>query len=656
MTKQENKTQFWQLALIPTILAFLLYANTLGHQYALDDGLVIQNNVHVQKGLSGLGEIFTTNMLNGINGFNDGLFRPTLLATFAFEIELFGNDPFMFHLFNVMYYMLSAFILSLLLFKLFKNYHVLIALSIALIFVVHPVHTEAVANLKGRDEILAFLFSILSIFYFVKLFEKDKILHLGLGTLFFVLAFISKESAITLVGGIPLTLYFFTNAKKEKYYKVVGTLVVTSGLLLLWHNHIISGMAREMDEGIVSALNNSVVSTDNMLERLSTGAFIQLLYVWKLVVPYFLSHDYSYNQIPVINLVDPKTIGGLILIGGILFVAYKGLIKKNPISFGILFFFFGIITVANVFFYIGATFAERFLYTPSLGYAIILGMALSMLIKQNLNDGNLKIIEILKKNTVYTLVLVSILGLYSFKTITRNKEWENNATLFGADVKIATNSARIHYNWGTELYRQATEMPVGPQRTAKAEAAAIELGISVEIWPKYLDAWNNLGNCQKVAGNLPAAIAAFKQAITVEPTYFKAYYNGAYAFYAAKEYANCIAYLEIYVQNRSVQHGAYYTLGMANGSLGNFDHAIHYLKLALQSKPDYVQAMKDLGTAYGMKKDFANSIEVSLRAVELDPYDYTVLRNIAVGYHHLGQPEKYAEYIFKSEQAKAGGR
>ncbi|NQY66272.1 MAG: tetratricopeptide repeat protein [Flavobacteriales bacterium] len=651
-----NNIQAWKLALIPAILAFFLYANTLDHQYALDDGLVLINNTLVQDGLGSLGEIFTTNMLNGINGFNGGVYRPTLIASFALEVELFGNNAFISHLFNVLYYALSVFVLGILMFRLFNKYHVLIPLSITLLFAVHPVHTEAVANIKGRDEIFAFLFSISSMLFFIKYIDTNKLLNAALGLLFFMISFISKESAITLIAVIPLMLHFFTDTNKEKIFKVLGALAAVTAILLWWHHHVISGMTRAMDDGIVSALNNSVVSTDSLIERLATGAYIQLLYVWKLIVPFYLTHDYSYNQIPVVGLFHAKSLGGLAVIIGLLFVAYKGLMKKDPISFGILFFFFTIITVANVLMYIGATFAERFLYAPSLGYAMVVGMLLPKLMRDKVLDLSSGVIQVLKNNKIYALVLIVLLSLYGARTIDRNKDWENNDTLFSNDVKIATESARIHYNWGTELYRQANDIIDIERRKNMAAKGAAELEMAVAIFPEYLDAWNNLGNCYKLTEEYDKAIFSFNSALQFDPGYSKAYYNGGFAFYDAKDYKNCITYLSNYLQLKQADYGLYYLIGKSYGNLGDFDNAITYLKLSLTLKPDYLTAMKDLGAAYGMKKDFKNSIEISLKAIKQDPNSINVLRNIAVGYYNLGDEPKYIEYLARSKAAEEAAK
>ena len=287
---------------------------------------------------------------------------------------------------------------------------------------------------------------------------------------------------------------------------------------------------------------------------------------------------------------------------------------------------------------------------------MVVGMLLPKLMRDKVLDLSSGVIQVLKNNKIYALVLIVLLSLYGARTIDRNKDWENNDTLFSNDVKIATESARIHYNWGTELYRQANDIIDIERRKNMAAKGAAELEMAVAIFPEYLDAWNNLGNCYKLTEEYDKAIFSFNSALQFDPGYSKAYYNGGFAFYDAKDYKNCITYLSNYLQLKQADYGLYYLIGKSYGNLGDFDNAITYLKLSLTLKPDYLTAMKDLGAAYGMKKDFKNSIEISLKAIKQDPNSINVLRNIAVGYYNLGDEPKYIEYLARSKAAEEAAK
>ncbi|MGI8893890.1 MAG: glycosyltransferase family 39 protein, partial [Bacteroidia bacterium] len=201
------------LASIIAIFSFLLYANTLGHNYTVDDVTVITSNKIVQKGVDGIGEIFSTPYRKGYWDRNENMYRPLSVVMFALEWEMAPNKPWLGHLMNVLLYSLTGFLIFYALAGLLNNYknHLAIAFASAMLFAAHPIHTEVVANIKSRDEILALLFCVLSGFSFVKYFDINKIGWLIISIFSFALALFSKENAITFLVIFPLTVYFFRN-------------------------------------------------------------------------------------------------------------------------------------------------------------------------------------------------------------------------------------------------------------------------------------------------------------------------------------------------------------------------------------------------------------------------------------------------------------
>ena len=157
-------------SLVIVLSTVVLYFNTLKNDYALDDALVLNENQFVKQGVKGLKNIFKYDSFRGFFGtekklVQGGRYRPLSLATFAVEYDLFGLKPRVHHAVNIILYGILGigifyFLRNIL--QLFAVAHSIeIAFFTTLIFMVHPVHTEVVANIKGRDEILAMLFGIL---------------------------------------------------------------------------------------------------------------------------------------------------------------------------------------------------------------------------------------------------------------------------------------------------------------------------------------------------------------------------------------------------------------------------------------------------------------------------------------------------------------
>ena len=234
-------------AIIVALLAFVIYANSFSDEFAHDDGIVIVKNEYVLEGFAGIKDIMTKDaydsyyrQLNTTNQLSGGRYRPLSIVTFAIEQQFMGPVPLdkidstlkqsisygvsgpqqahlikamhVRHVVNVLFYMISVVILLYFLrYIIFKN-NPLMAFIAAVLFTMHPIHTEVVANVKSRDEIMSLLFMCLTFILAFK-YEEDrrKVWILISGLFSFLLAFLAKEYAITMVALLPLAFYLFKN-------------------------------------------------------------------------------------------------------------------------------------------------------------------------------------------------------------------------------------------------------------------------------------------------------------------------------------------------------------------------------------------------------------------------------------------------------------
>ena len=156
-----TKKAHWSFGLVIFVMAFIQFSNTIGHDFAWDDKIVIQENDRVQKGFSGIPELtkkYSSELRKDQYGY-----RPLTLISFAIDYELSSGQPKLFHFMNVLYFALLCLVLFRVLKRLFYRYSPLLPFLITALFVVHPIHVEVVANIKSRDEILALLFCLLSL-------------------------------------------------------------------------------------------------------------------------------------------------------------------------------------------------------------------------------------------------------------------------------------------------------------------------------------------------------------------------------------------------------------------------------------------------------------------------------------------------------------
>jgi hypothetical protein len=190
-------------------LAFVLYFQTINFSYNFDDELVTINHPKTSKGLAGIKEIFTKPYYEDDAGFAYE-YRPITLLSFAIEKEFLGENAKTSHLINLIIYSLTCLVLFKLLNSIFKSQNPLFPILITILFVVYPLHTEVVASIKNRDELLSLFWGLLAFHFFLKETSTKNIL---IGVFFFLLAMLSKQSIITLAILIPLSQIFFRNSR-----------------------------------------------------------------------------------------------------------------------------------------------------------------------------------------------------------------------------------------------------------------------------------------------------------------------------------------------------------------------------------------------------------------------------------------------------------
>ena len=241
-TIQWNKIAPWAVF----VFAFLLYSNTLNHFYAIDDNIVIYSNKLVLQGYKNLPELLTKPYYYGSTGTegDNQIYRPLSLLSFATDIELFGKNPFMFHHFmNVLLFALSSLFLFLLLKRLLKDQHILLPFIIALLYAAHPIHTDVVANIKSRDEILGFLFGlILALYTLFKYLDTNQKKYFVFSFIAYFIGIFAKENAITFLAVIPLTLYFFSDIRFKKIFILTMPYVAIAIIFLVVRHVCISSL------------------------------------------------------------------------------------------------------------------------------------------------------------------------------------------------------------------------------------------------------------------------------------------------------------------------------------------------------------------------------------------------------------------------------
>ncbi|TMI79572.1 MAG: hypothetical protein E6H10_15165, partial [Bacteroidetes bacterium] len=194
----------WRQLSVISILAFGLYVESVRFNYVLDDSILIVENKFTQKGIKGIGDIFRYESFRGYFGeqkdlVEGGRYRPLTIATFALEKSITGDKPSVSHLINVLFYIFTGILLYRVLLFMFprarsalsESWFFSVPFVATVLFIVHPLHIEVVGNVKGRDELFAFLGEIGGLYFTFKYLEQKKLKQLVYSFLCFFIGILS---------------------------------------------------------------------------------------------------------------------------------------------------------------------------------------------------------------------------------------------------------------------------------------------------------------------------------------------------------------------------------------------------------------------------------------------------------------------------------
>lgn len=659
------------------IFGFVVYGNTISHDFAFDDVIVITKNDFTKNGIKGIGDLLTNNYLAGMYGkdfanmYRGGRYRPLSLVLFAIEYELFGQNPHINHFVNVLLYSLTGIFLFLVLWRLFekrpsaieqkKYWYISVPFVATLLYLAYPLHTEVVANIKGRDEIMMLLLSLISLWLTIKYSDSRKIIYLVISGVVFFLALLSKENAATFMFIIPLTIYYFNYPKQKVQvrqgkriksqnkspYKLplltAVPLIISIVIFAIIRQNIIGAPKPGIAENPMT--NPFIYAT--MSERYATTFYTLLIYLKLLILPHPLTFDYYPYHIPLINWGDIRAIIPLILYFIIGIIALTGLKKRTIVSYSIWIYLISFSVVSNIFFPVGVFMSERFMYVASMGFCLIIGYFLLQVIPQK--------IKAVKKNPVaYITPLLALLCLlYSVKTILRNPVWKDNFTLFTTDVKTSKNSLKSTAAAGELLLFKSRKTEDMDKRQEYQQLAIEYFTTTIEVYPEYINVLMYLGEVYYEYNlDYDKAMYYYKKVLEIDPDYDKVYSKVEKMMKTNQDVDYKLSIYEDLYHFNPDRFEVNYTLGAYYGAFKNeLRKSVFYLERAVKFNPNSAKAFTDLGVAYAMLGNFKNSIQMLEIALKLNPNDTQLLNNLAISYEKTGNKNKSRYYLNLAQQA-----
>ena len=590
-TPAPKKQNIYLPAFICFIFAFLLYSNTIMHTYVMDDNSAVFKNWVVKKGVEGIPIILKTPYRYGVNFLSDNLYRPLSQIMFAIEWQLSPDNPHLSHFFNILFYALSCFLLFIVLRKYLSKVHSLIPFLITMLYAAHPIHTEVVANIKSRDEIMSFFFLMATLIFLHSWFTKNKIINLILAFLMFVFSIFSKEGVITMIFLFPIMGWYFTEAKFKSILTGSLILILPAICYILVRQTILSKYSTSSEIPIV---DNFLIAAHDPVTHFATAIMLLGKYLLLIIIPYQQVSDYSFNQIPIVGLTDVYFIISFIVYVALGFYFIKNIKKRDPLVFGILFFLITLSLYSNILFNIGSSFAERFMFLPSLGFCI----AFVLLISNWQDVAKIKEVKskigVLKSKPIFAGIFILLLLFFSIKTITRAAEWKNELKLFSSDINNSPNSARIQLNYGLALHDKATKGKSEYDDKLILEAIThFEKGAAIH--PIYFECINQLGLCWKELKEPEKALEYYNKALQLYTKNPETWNNAGNIFYNYSKFDTSIYYYRQALKLDSTFALAYLNLGCSLFMLNKYDEVTYYFKKCIQFDPENFKAHRYIG-------------------------------------------------------------
>ena len=588
-----------------------VYLNTLSNDFVYDDEFQILKNPWITD-VRYVPEIFFSDVWAFKGEVITNYYRPVMHIILMIDYYIFGLNPWGFHLTNIIFHSGITVLVFLTTSALLNQRVIPAAFVAALLFATHPIHTEVVAWVSGIPELSFTFFYLLSFYLYIikadavwgKLFISS--------LLFFFLSTLCKETALTLPMLLlvhdysfkkDLTLKLSSNTFNLLLKRYLPYLIV-AGIYFVLRTYAIGGFA--------PLKRHSKLSNYQYIINVFP-LFVQ--YLEKLILPINLN---AYHVLyPMSSIFEWKGIVSILLTSAFTLAIYFLRRINRLIFFTLLWIVIPLLPVLYIPALGEASFTERYLYLPSVGFVILTACLLAKTFQ----------FRIFGQTVLYVIapLLIMITAFYSAQTIKRNFTWKDNYTLWSDTVEKSPDGAEPHNNLGNACY--------GKGFTDKAME---HFQIAVGLKPDYAEAYNNLGNIYYDKGFIDKALEYFQFATRLKPNYAHAYYNLGTVYYDRGLIDKAIEQYQIAIRLKPYFPKAHYNLGIAYDDTGFLDMAAEHYQIAVTLRPNYPEVHNNLGIIYAKQGQWDKAISEFNVAIQLNPYDAEAHYNLGNALYKKG--------------------
>ena len=599
------------------LLGALIYANTLHVPWYLDDYRVILENPSISRLQEALGNLFSAS-------------RGPADLTFAINYKFNGKSVTGYHLVNIAIHLITSCLVFLLLKRAIRS-RPLLALGGALIFVAHPLQTQAVTYIVQRMTSLAGLFFFLALYLYVRAREATEeargrhwLLYSGALFCGALAVFTKQNTAILPLALILFDRYFLPRGRIQEWHRLL--LYVAPFCLVPGWLGVKSLVLPMLTEGGIE--NVGAVAKLAHLKNLSpinylvTEFSVIWLYLRLLFVPYGQALEYDF---PIAGEVWTWQSGIALLGIAVLFAIAAFLRKRNPVvSAGILLFFLGL-AVESTIIPLDPVFEHR-LYIPMFGFALVVMGAFALLPRRAAMAG--------------IVLIIAALGALTWQ---RNALWNDPLAFYQDNLRQAPGSERVHLDLGVILMERG-----------RLDEAQRHFEQALEINPDYVQVHINLSRVLAKQENYSGALTVLQEGVRRDPSYFILYNNLGALHNLLGQHQAAVGYLQKGLAIEPENAEMHFNIGLAYDELGLVDEAVVHYRLSIRMDDQKSMSHFNLGVALYGKGERREALQELLVASRLDPDNAKALYNAAVIYLESGDMQAARQLASSLERVDSG--
>jgi len=556
----KNDTGFGLFVLaILSLFAIVIYGNSLHNPFIWDDQYLITEN-HFIKSSKYILDMFKHQLYYSTAG-SSNFYRPLQNLFLYFDYSLWKENPVGYHLTNILFHILSAFLIYLLIKCIFNRKA--IAFLVSFLFLVHPVNSTVVNYISSRADSQSAMFTLLALFLFIKYTARSgSAAYLWISLFSFIAALLSKELAIILPFLLLFAMPLVSGPKISVLKKTIPFFIIL-------------GVYIALRATVLSFSNTLHVTSPSLYIRLSTTceSFVRL--IGTLFAPLQIHIE---KRLPLSKgLLDPATFASLVV--WIALAVFMIRIRKHckMCFWGLVWFFVTLIPMANIV-PINTTLADHWLYIPCAGFFLSVIAAINYLIEKLAA----KRLDFYKK--LGLILYTGVIILFSILTIKQNTIWSSPLKFYTLATKYNPASYRGHNEIGVIYLNDYQDY----------DKAIMEFEKAIAINPSFDQAYDNLGVAYDHKGNLDEAIVQHKKAIELNPYNAKSFNNLGNAYNKLNRFDEAIANYQNALKLNPDYKAVYNNLGVIYYKKGMYKEAREYWEHALKIDPNFKMVQENL--------------------------------------------------------------